>query len=596
MSRLDILELSQLYAPTLKEDPGDAEIVSHKLLLRAAMIRKVAAGVYSFLPLGLRTLRKVENIIREEMAAIGCQEMLMSILQPGELWVQSGRWDDYGPELFRLTDRHEHVFALSPTQEELITSLLSGELRSYRELPKSFYHIQWKYRDEVRPRFGLMRAREFLMKDAYSFHSDHESLREHYDAQASAYKRICERLGLRFVPVEADSGQIGGKVTVEFMALADAGEAEVVHCRCGYAANTEVATTQIELGVYDAAAGAASIAEAGATPAATSDLAPLTEIHTPIDGSIPELATFLGISTNATVKALAGKNSNGQVYVLFIPGDHELGDLKVSKAIEGFEFLNDEEIKAVGLVEGFIGPVGLPAGITIIADQSLSEQPRWLTGANKPDYHIANAYRGRDFEVDAWADLANAKEGDRCIECGELLTVERGIEVGHVFQLGTKYSESMNAKYMDENGIDRPFIMGCYGWGVTRSIAAVVEQYNDENGIAWPISIAPAEVCIIPLGLGDELEKTARDLVEQLAAAGIEVAIDDRDERPGVKFADADLIGWPYQIVIGARSLAEGKVEVKRRLNVQKTEPLATEVVAWLIGQIETERAQYALL
>ena len=570
-----IIKMSQLYAPTLREDPGDADIASHRLLLRAAMMRKVAAGIYSFLPLGLKVLRKVEQIIREEMANIGCQEMLMSIMQPGELWVRSGRWDDYGPELFRLNDRHDNVFALSPTQEELLTDLLRGELRSYRDLPKSFYHIQWKYRDEIRPRFGLMRAREFLMKDAYSFHSSRESLVEHYDAQAYAYGRICERLGLRYVPVEADSGQIGGKVTVEFMALADAGEAEIIHCKCGLAANTEVATARINCQVYG---------EEDASP---------TEIYTPIDGSIESLAAYLNTTESACVKALVGKDGDGQIYVVFIPGDHGLGDVKVGKVINGFEFLDSAAVEAAGLVEGFIGPVGLPDGIRIVADISLRDLPRWLTGANKADYHVSGVAPGIDFEVGLWADLAQAQTGDCCIQCGAPLTIERGIEVGHVFQLGTKYSESMGAFYMAEDGVEYPFIMGCYGWGVTRSIAAVIEQYNDENGIIWPISIAPAEVCLIPLGKGDELEATALKLAEQLAELGIEVAIDDRDERAGVKFADADLIGWPYQVVIGKRGLEAGIVELKIRQGMQKSELTLTSAVGALAGMVEADRAIY---
>jgi prolyl-tRNA synthetase len=484
VAKTPILQMSQLYAPTLREDPADADIASHRLLTRAAMIRKVAAGVYSFLPLGFKVLRKVEQIVREEMDAIGCQEMIMSIIQPGDLWQQSGRWDDYGPELFRLNDRHDNVFALSPTQEELITSLIRGELRSYKELPKSLYHIQWKYRDEIRPRFGLLRCREFLMKDAYSFHETRESLQEHYDLQAYAYGRICERLGLRYVPVEADSGQIGGKVTVEFMALADAGEAEIVHCTCGFAANIEVAQARIFPQAYgDAAAG-------------------IAEIHTPIEGSIAELAEFLNIDEVCTVKALAGQDTAGQVYVLFIPGDHELGDIKVGKAIPDFSLLDDEQLQVAGLVRGFIGPVGLPAGIKIVADLSLGALPCWLTGANKAEYHLSGVQQDRDFSVDIWADLANAKAGDCCPQCGAELSMERGIEVGQVFQLGTKYSDSMGAKYMAEDGSEMSFIMGCYGWGVTRCVAAVVEQYNDDRGMAWPISIAPAEVCVIPLALG----------------------------------------------------------------------------------------------
>ncbi|MCL2137421.1 MAG: proline--tRNA ligase [Coriobacteriia bacterium] len=576
MATKPIIELSKLYAPTLREDPGDAEIVSHKLLLRAAMIRRVAAGIYSFLPLGLRVLRKVEQIVREEMDAIGCQELLMNIMQPGELWQRSGRWNDYGPELFRLNDRHDNIFALSPTSEELLTDLLQGELRSYKELPKSFYHIQWKYRDEMRPRFGLLRGREFLMKDAYSFHDSRESLQEHYDAQAHAYSRICERLGLRYVPVEADSGQIGGKVTLEFMALADAGEDDIAHCACGFAANTEVATAAIKPMLFGPAD------------------AELERIYTPIDGSIPELAALLHTEESACVKALAGKGADGQVYVVFIPGDHELGDIKVSKAIEGFEFLDEEQMQAAGLVLGFIGPVNLPANIKTLADQSLAGLPRWLTGANESEYHLSGAAPGRDFNIDAWADLAEARPGDFCAECGEPLSFERGIEVGHVFQLGTKYSDSMGAFYMAEDGSERPFIMGCYGWGVSRSIAAVIEQLNDEAGIAWPISIAPAEVCIIPLSLGGSLEATARSLSSELAARGIEVVIDDRDERPGVKFADADLIGWPYQVVIGERSLGEGLVELKKRSDMQKSNLSVEDAVAQLASMVEEERRLFA--
>ncbi|MDR0309022.1 MAG: proline--tRNA ligase [Coriobacteriales bacterium] len=569
--------MSNLYAPTLKEDPVDAELNSHKLLLRAAMMRKVAAGVYSFLPLGFKVLRKVEQIVREEMDAIGCQEMIMSIIQPGELWHQSGRWDDYGPELFRLVDRHDHSFALSPTQEELITSIIRDELRSYKELPVSLYHIQWKYRDEVRPRFGLLRGREFVMKDAYSFHSSQESLQEHYDLQSAAYARICERLGLRFVPVEADSGQIGGKVTTEFMALAAAGEAEVVHCTaCGYAANTEVASAVLKPQIYG------------------QPDAQLTEIETPIDGSITALAELLGISEAATVKALAGRDAAGQIYVLLLPGDHELCELKARKLIEEFTLLDDEQISDAGLIRGFVGPVGLPAGVKIVADQSLQGLERWLTGANKDGYHLAGVACGSDFEVDIWADLASAQADDCCPECGTSLTMERGIEVGQVFQLGTKYSDSMGAKYMDEDGSEQPFIMGCYGWGVTRSIAAVVEQHNDEAGIIWPLSLAPAEVCVIPLNIGDdEVEPTALRLAEDLLAAGVEVVIDDRNERPGVKFAEAELIGWPYQIVVGKRGLAEGVLEFKTRATLEKsTLPIADACQA-VVDLVLAERQRY---
>ncbi|MCL1880353.1 MAG: proline--tRNA ligase [Actinomycetia bacterium] len=614
MAAARILYMSTLYAPTLKEDPGDADVVSHRLLLRAAMMRKVAAGVYSFLPLGFRVLRKVEQIVREEIDAIGCQEMVMSIIQPGELWHESGRWDDYGPELFRLEDRHQHVFALSPTQEELITAIVRGELRSYKQLPLSLYHIQWKYRDEVRPRFGLLRGREFLMKDAYSFHTSYESLQEHYDLQSAAYGRICERLGLRYVPVAADSGQIGGKVTCEFMALAASGEAEIVHCGCGYAANTEVAEVGIEVheafmagdgstngvlpteAVTDAAAPAAAAPTAAAAGAGT----PQPErIHTPIDGSIQALCDFLGIPAAATVKAIALAAGDGSTWVAFIPGDHELGEIKAAKAFNvdaehPWHVLSEAELAERGLVKGFIGPVGLPRGIRIAADPALQALSSWLTGANEADYHLQQVRPGRDFAVDSWIDLATAQAGDRCPFCGQPLAVERGIEVGQVFQLGTKYAESMGANYMDEDGSEHPFIMGCYGWGVTRSLAAVVEQSNDEAGIIWPISVAPAEVVVLPLAMDDnEVEPAARNLAAALAEAGIEVVLDDRKERPGIKFADADLIGWPYQMIVGKRGLAEGNVELKVRKGMVKSLLPLTEVVSKLVELVMSDRQQY---
>lgn len=580
MPLLDVrlLRMSQLYAPTLKEDPVDADIVSNKLMIRAAMIRKVAAGVYSFLPLGFRVLRKVEQIVREEQDRIGAQEMIMSIIQPAELWHESGRWDVYGPELMRFTDRHDHGFALSPTQEELITALIRDELRSYRELPKSLYHIQWKYRDEIRPRFGLIRGREFVMKDAYSFHTTQESLQEHYDAQYGAYGRICDRLGLEWRPVEADSGQIGGSVTTEFMALADAGEAEILYCDCGFAANAEVARASCELQEYQ-------------PPEAQGGL---TKLHTPAVSSIEDLAGFLAISQNATVKALAGKGDDGQITILFIPGSHELSDIKIVKLIAGFDFLTDAEMLEAGLVKGFMGPVGLPAGIRVIADQSLSELPTWLTGANEPDYHLAGAKLGRDFEIDLWADIITALPGDACPVCGLELKGARGIEVGQVFQLGTKYSESMHATYTDADGEEKYFIMGCYGWGVTRCIAALIEQHFDEQGIIWPISVAPAEVAVIPLQSGDdEVEPTAESLAELLVEQGIEVVIDDRDERAGIKFNDADLIGWPYQLIVGKRGLANGEVELKVRASNEKISVPLAQVVDLIAEKVRAERKRF---
>ncbi|MDR2108904.1 MAG: proline--tRNA ligase, partial [Coriobacteriales bacterium] len=471
----------------------------------------------------------------------------------------------------------EHGFALSPTHEELITALVRNELRSYRELPRTLYHFSNKYRDEIRPRFGLLRAREFIMKDAYSFHSDQASLDATYAEQAQAYGRICQRLGLDFYPVEADSGQIGGKVTTEFMALAEAGEAELVYCECGYAANTEIAAAGIEVLQYK-------------PEEATSR----QRIHTPIEGTIAALAEFLGVPEQATVKALAGRDANGQLSVLFIPGSHTLGDVKVERAIPGFSFLSDEEIANASLVKGYMGPVDLPAGIKVIADVSLRDLPRWVTGANERDYHYTGIAPGEDFTVDDWFDLSVAQAGDACPRCGRALKAARGIEVGQVFQLGTRYSEAMAASYMDQDGAEKPFLMGCYGWGVTRSLAAVVEQHNDEKGIIWPISVAPAEVCVIALSIGDELvHPQAEALAQSLAEAGLEVVLDDRDERAGVKFNDADLIGWPYQLIVGKRGLEAGIVELKTRASAERRElPLdnARDIVTKLVVE---QRAVY---
>lgn len=550
----EILYMSNLYVPTLKEDPADAEIASHKLLMRAGMIRKVASGIYAFLPLGMRVLQKVENIVREEMNATGAQEILMPALQPAELWLESGRWDDYGPELMRMNDRHDHGFCLGPTHEELITALVRNELRSYRQLPTTLYQIQTKYRDEIRPRFGLLRSREFIMKDAYSFHSSVESLQETYDQMSEAYGTICERCGLDYRPVEADSGQIGGKVTTEFMALADAGEAELVYCpNCDYAANTEVAECITQPLEYDVAA--------------------MEKISTPGVTTIAALAEFLGIDEAATVKALVGKDEKGQVIAVFIPGDHELNEIKIDRVFAGFQLLDDEELEATGLPKGSIGPVGAPEGIIVAADQNLEKTARWVVGANEDGFHYVGAAQGEDFKVDVWADLSTAKAGDICPNCGTPLEEARGIEVSQVFQLGDKYSKALGAVYSAEDGSDQPFIMGCYGVGITRTLAAVVEQHNDEYGIKWPASVAPAHLCIIPLTVGDdEVYPAALRLAQTLKESfpKLEIVIDDRKERPGVKFADADLIGWPTQVVVGKRGLVEGKVEVKRRATGEK--------------------------
>ncbi len=413
-----ILRMSKLYAPTLKESPNDAEIASHKLLLRAGMMRKTASGVYTFLPLGYKVLAKVENIVREEMDAIGAQEIMMPALQPAELWHESGRWNDYGPELMRLCDRHDHDFCLGPTHEELITSLTRNELRSYKQLPCSLYQIQVKFRDEIRPRFGLLRSREFIMKDAYSFHATQESLQETYDDMSRAYGNICDRCGLDYRPVEADSGQIGGKVTTEFMALAEAGEAELVHCSCGYAANSEAGECICHPTCYKNDG--------------------IEKIATPGVHTIEELAQFLDIPESSTVKALSGKSDEGKLVVMFVPGDHELNEIKAARAAGGFTLLTDEEMEAFGLHKGSMGPVGLPEEAFVIADRSLETVPAWVVGANEDGYHFVGAALGKDFKVDAWADLSVVKPGDSCPVCGLPLAGARGIEVSQVFQLGTK--------------------------------------------------------------------------------------------------------------------------------------------------------------
>lgn len=548
----EILHLSKLYMPTLKEDPADAEIASHRLLLRAGMIRKTASGVYTFLPLGFRVLQKVERIVREEMDGIGAQEIMMPALQPAELWHESGRWNDYGPELMRLNDRHDHGFCLGPTHEELITALVRDELRSYKQLPVSLYQIQVKFRDEIRPRFGLLRSREFIMKDAYSFHDSQESLQETYDEMSGAYGRICDRCALEWRAVEADSGQIGGSVSIEFMALAESGEAELVHCACGYAADAEAAECLCHPTVHRA-----DCMEKIATPG----------VHT-----IDELAEFLSIPASSTVKALSGKDAEGELVVLFIPGDHELNDIKAERAVPGFELLTDEEMVAFGLHKGSMGPVGLPEEARVVADRNLRGIPQWVVGANEDGFHYVGAQQGVDFQVDAWADLCVAVPGDSCPGCGCALAGARGIEVSQVFQLGDKYSRTMDATYLDKDGKEQYFIMGCYGVGVSRTLAAIVEQHNDDDGIIWPPSVAPAQVCVLPLSSDDAVMNAATSIAGKIAKMGFEVAIDDRDGRAGVKFADADLVGWPLQVIVGKRGVAEGKVELKRRRTGERRE------------------------
>ena len=566
-------KMSATYAPTLKEDPAEAELASHKLLLRAGMIRKTAAGLYSYLPLAWRSLLKIETVIREEMEAIGAQEMLVPMVTPGELWHESGRWEKYGPELMRMEDRHAREFCLGPTHEETFTDLVRNELRSYKQLPVTLYQIQDKFRDEMRPRFGLMRGREFIMKDAYSFDATVEGMQRTYADQKDAYARICERCGLRALPVVADSGQIGGDTSVEFMAIADAGEAELVWCDCGFAADTEAATAGIVV--------------------AEGEPGELQKVLTPDCATIADLAAFLGVPESGTRKALAIVTGEGTPAVVFVPGDHEMNDVKAEHAFGEFHLMTDEEIEYYGLVKGFMGPVGLPDGVAAYADESLKDSEWWVIGANEKDNHFVHAKPGRDFVIadDAWVNVVTAQEGDACPRCGKPLHAARGIEVSQVFQLGTKYSEAMGATFMDEDGKEKPFQMGCYGIGVSRTLQAVVEQHHDEQGIVWPVCVAPYEVEVIPLDAKGVVWEAAERLGAQLVKAGLEVVVDDRKERAGVKFADADLMGYPYQVILGKRGVKNGIAEVKDRATGERIEVALDEVATWLADKIVPQRA-----
>ena len=552
VARHTVLRMSNLYVPTLKEDPSDADIVSAKLLTRAGMIRKEAAGLYSFLPLGMRVLRKIETIVRQECDAEGAQEILMPFVQPAELWQKSGRWNVYGAELLRVNDRHDNQFCLGPTHEEIITDLVNNELRSYKDLPKNLYQIQVKFRDERRPRFGLLRGREFMMQDGYSFDADTEGLDASYQKMRVAYSNIFDRIGIDYRIVDADSGQIGGSGSEEFMALAEAGEAELAYCACGYAADAEAAPVE---------------AHPVALPADS-----MEKISTPGVHTIAELAEFMHCDENQTVKAVAVKNEEGEIWIFFIPGDREVNDVKAENLIGVYSALTDEELTGAGLVKGSMGPVGLPEGVHVAADTSLQHIERWLVGANEDGFHIKGACLGTDFTIDTWVDLCAVREGDVCPVCGKPLAMARGIECGQIFKLGTKYSEAMGATFMAEDGSEKNFVMGCYGIGVSRTVAAVAEQCHDDYGIIWPAGVAPAHVVVIPLTVNDdEVQPAAEEIADKLSQMGLEVVIDDRKERPGVKFADNDLIGWPVQVVVGKRGLAEGTVEVKNRATGEKT-------------------------
>jgi prolyl-tRNA synthetase len=554
------MRTSQFLLTTVKETPSDAEIVSHQLMLRAALIRKLAAGIYSWLPLGLRVLRKAEGIVREEMDRAGGQEMLMPAVQPAELWQESGRWEQYGPELLRLHDRHQREFCFGPTHEEVITDLMRREIRSYRQLPALFYQIQSKFRDEIRPRFGAMRAREFLMKDAYSFHVNDASLAETYDLMHRTYSRIFERLGLDFRAVEADTGAIGGRASHEFHVLADSGEDVIAQCtQCDYAANLELAQALPPVGRR-------------CDPAA-----PMKPVDTPGQHTIEQVSHFLGVDPVRTVKTLLVSGSSGAV-ALVLRGDHELSLAKAEKLLQvdkPLTFVAEAEIRAVaGCDTGSIGPVGL--SVPVVADESAARLADFVCGANVDDKHLTGVNWGRDLPEPEVADIRNVSDGDPCPRCEGTMTLRRGIEVGHIFQLGTKYSDAMGASCLDEAGRTVTMPMGCYGIGVSRVVAAAIEQNHDENGIIWPESIAPFRAAIVPIGYhkSPEVADAAQGIYNSLRETGVDVLLDDRDERPGVMFADMDLIGIPHRLVVGERGLKQGTVEYKPRRGERRDLPL----------------------
>lgn len=560
------MKTSQLLIPTLREDPVEAETISHRLMLRAGLIRKTAAGIYTYLPLGLRVIRKIEQIIREEMNRAGAQELLMPIASPAELWKETGRWEYYGKELLRFKDRHERDFCLGPTHEEVITDLFRREVRSYRQLPLNFYQIQTKFRDEIRPRFGLMRGREFIMKDAYSFDSDEAGAKVSYQKMYDAYTKIFTRCGLTFRAVEADTGLIGGDVSHEFMVLAETGEATVVYSEhSAYAANLERAEVLPPTEIDDA------------------PLRQLTPVTTPQCRTVEEVTVFLKISPRQLVKTLI-YNADKDTIAVLIRGDQELNEVKLARLLQVTEvrLAESEAVKSLtGAPVGFAGPVGLP-GVRILADHAVQGMRNFVVGANRADTHYVDANWNRDFKVDQFADLRNAQAGDPSPRGTGSLTLAKGIEVGQVFLLGTKYSKSMNATILDDQGQERLAVMGCYGIGVGRTAAAAIEQNHDDKGIIWPLPIAPFHVHLVPVSQSAKTAEATAHLYENLLAEGFEVLWDDRDDRAGVKFNDADLIGAPFQVVIGDKGLADGVVEVKVRRSGVKSRIAPSDVVTHL--------------
>ena len=565
---------TKLYAPTLREVPSDADVVSQQLMLRAGFMRKTANGLYSFLPLGWRSIKKIEAIVREEMDRASAQEIMMPILQPAEIWKESGRWNAYGAEMMRINDRHDNEFCLGPTHEEMITTLVKNEINSYRQLPVNLYQIQSKFRDERRPRYGLMRSREFIMKDAYSFDVDEAGLEESYKSMYDAYTRIFNRCGLTFRPVEADSGAIGGSGTHEFMAIAEAGEADIVYCtKCDYAANIEIGKPGIMKQEEEA-------------------LQELSVVDTPNASTIEAVADMLNLPLHKTIKAVVF-SIDGKVVLAIVRGDHEVNEVAVQHAVLGSvepEMATPEELEKVGLTAGFISPVGLQQteAFAIVVDESVMETYNVCGGANKKDAHYVNINPKRDFNVDdiIVAPIRLITKDDVCPKCGGSLEHAKGIEVGQVFKLGTKYSEALQATFLDQNGRPNPMIMGCYGIGVSRTLAAAIEQYHDENGIIWPRSIAPFEAVIVPINAKDEaLMSTSQTIYTALQDAGVDVLLDDRKDRAGVKFKDADLIGYPLRITVSKNTLENNEVEIQIRKTGEAL-PCAIDSVATKVTEL----------